>query len=395
MSQYTKLPHRCIFIYIKRHNADVVVGINLHLLSLSTGNPHPLAHTPLISVDYNGRDGHLGVRADISRETLGFMAYLEFFEGISELWVWDWKHGRLRLVSTEEHDLESKLITSKNAYSNEDSDNLENLVTESMTFHILDHKRILLPIIVEEGGEEVARAALYILDCSHEYPYRSAFDKCPRLATLYLPHLAEQADYVQFYCVANTPSPSSGFESFTPDPSLRVVAFQIGISADPLQRPTYFYLFVQAETLLHYCSRTGADAIVVEWEDWGPDACLIAKPGDPEIWLVDEVCHKRCLVMERNKGSDEDAPMAIMVYDFSPRPVLRYDSASKERQGKWEFYFESHALEDRTLWRSGVVKSGLPFRKIDTGFLAHPIDVPEDTKEHALTGNFYLTCNNM
>jgi hypothetical protein len=82
-----------------RYQGDIVVGINLHLLSLTTGLPHPQARTPLISVNYDGRVGRLGVRADISQDLLGFMAHLEFFEGISELWVWNWKCGTLYLVS--------------------------------------------------------------------------------------------------------------------------------------------------------------------------------------------------------------------------------------------------------------------------------------------------------
>lgn len=81
-----------------RFEAEVIVGVNLHLLSLTTGLPHPLAHEPLISIDYDGRNKSLGVRTDISQGLLGFMIYLEFFEGISELWVWDWKHATLRLV---------------------------------------------------------------------------------------------------------------------------------------------------------------------------------------------------------------------------------------------------------------------------------------------------------
>jgi hypothetical protein len=268
-----------------------------------------------------------------------------------------------------------------------------------MTFHFLDNQRILLPMIVEAAGGEVARAALYIFDCEHENPQRTSFDQCPRLATFYLPHLTDQADYVQFYCVANTPSPvarpsHSNRDAFSPDPSLRIIAFQIGISADPYRRPSYFYLFVHAETLLRFCSSDHPEGTVVEWEQWASKARFVRKPGDAEIWLVDEVCHKRCLIMERNQGSDEDAPMAIMVYDFSPTPVLRYGAETRERRGKWKYHLQPQALRNKTLWRSGVVVTDLPYRKVNTGFVAHPIDVPEDTKEHALTGNFYLTCNN-
>ena len=254
-------------------------------------------------------------------------------------------------------------------------------------------------MIVEEPGSEVARAALYIFDCTQEDLSRTTFDRRRRLATFYLPHLADRADYVQFFCVANTPSPGItphgvNPEAFCPDPSLRVIAFQIGISADFYRRPSYFYLFARAEAFLRHCASHEVEGVVVEWESWASQARLIRKPGDADIWLVDEVSHTRCLVMERQQSSDEDAPMAIMIYDFAPMPVLRYDSATRARRGKWEYFMEPTARKDQTMWRDGVVRTNLPFRKVNTGFVAHPIDVPDDTKEHALTGNFYLTCNN-
>ena len=46
------------------------------------------------------------------------------------------------------------------------------------------------------------------------------------------------------------------------------------------------------------------------------------------------------------------------------------------------------------LWVDKEVESGLGYRKLDTGFVAHPIDIPGETKEHALTGEYYLQCDN-
>lgn len=124
---------------------------------------------------------------------------------------------------------------------------------------------------------------------------------------------------------------------------------------------------------------------------------MIPKPGEPDIWLLDEASHKQCLVMERQMEDmdeeDEDAPMPIMIYDFPTVASMRYEVSSGERLGKWRYMLEPKVLVDR-MWADGEVRSGLAYRKLDTGFVAHPIAIPGEMKEPALTGEYYLQCDN-
>lgn len=275
-------------------------------------------------------------------------------------------------------------------------------ITGAITFHFLDDRRILVPII-EESEENAPYAALYVYDCSRPMPGRTVLELIPRVATFHLPVLAETSEYAQLYCVANIPSapPTLGTgHSFAPDPALDIVALQVGINpitSSVSAHPEYFYLFVHAGTLLAHCAPDGAG---LAWADWAHAARLIRKPGDPEIWLLDEASGPRCLVME-SITDEVDAPMAIMVYDFAPRAALRHDmlraadgAGDGAEAGRWQYVLGETVLEDRQMWETRVVKSELPYRKLDTGFVAHPVEVDGDTKEHALSGNCYFVCDN-
>lgn len=298
----------------------------------------------------------------------------------------------------------NKLAVTQNGYNNveyEDS-KLVDVITGTISFKLLDAHRVLLPVI-EETADYAASTALYIFDCRRTISGRNTYKHISRSNTTFLlPSLSSRAAFVQFYCVRNTPPPTTSTATFHPDPALNIIAFQIGImdvTASPTPKNTsYFYLFVHTESLLRRCDADSSCSYI--WDnDWRQDALIIPKPGDRDIWLLDEVSHKQCLVMERRmedmdeEDEDSDAPMPIMIYDFPTIASMRYELSSGKSLGKWRYMLEPKVLVDR-MWEDGEVRSGLAYRKLDTGFVAHPIDIPGEMKEHALTGEYYLQCDN-
>ena len=255
---------------------------------------------------------------------------------------------------------------------------------------------MLIPIIEESEGIN-SQAALYTFDCREVPPGRKALHELISCGTLFLlPPLAQGLEYIQFYCIANTPPPLVPDSPFRPDPALRLVVFQVGVNnlatSITLEGTTYYYLFVRSETLLRH-EKYGPTWGGYRWEtQWGRDALLIQKPGDPDIWLADEASNDRCLIMESHTsdGDEPDPPMSIMLYEFPPAEALRRDLAHGQGAGKWEYVMGPHMLADESVWQRKQVKSGLPFRKVDTGLVAYPLVMPGEMKEHAITGDFYL-----
>ncbi|KIP03342.1 hypothetical protein PHLGIDRAFT_244364 [Phlebiopsis gigantea 11061_1 CR5-6] len=192
---------------------DVIVGMRVHLLSLHTGKPHPHAQVPVFTVDYSDNDGRIGVNAECCGDSLGVMVTTRFFDGICELLVWNWKTGQLRLdIYNMMYDAEPWLDKFIGANS----------------FHFLDADHVLVPTIEENKGIN-SRAVLHMFDCREISPARKALRDLISCGTAFiLPPLAQNFEYTQFDCAANIPPPLAPTSPFHPDPTLRMVVFQLG-----------------------------------------------------------------------------------------------------------------------------------------------------------------------
>ena len=74
--------------------------MELVLLSLSTGQPHPLAPKTPIMAPIEERDLEEDRCMDIliSDDYIGMMVYEDIETRFTELWVWDWRKGDTVLV---------------------------------------------------------------------------------------------------------------------------------------------------------------------------------------------------------------------------------------------------------------------------------------------------------
>lgn len=76
------------------------VKLEVHLLSLSTGSPHPSAVQSVINLEHSWGNG-ITYQSAVCGSGLAIMAVVQCHnsEQGSELWVLEWETGSLRLVS--------------------------------------------------------------------------------------------------------------------------------------------------------------------------------------------------------------------------------------------------------------------------------------------------------
>lgn len=144
------------------------------------------------------------------------------------------------------------------------------------------------------------------------------------------------------------------------------------------EKPIY-HLFVHNGTLESFC-REGMQDVEIAWEEWASHARFMVKPGAESLWLGGNVSHTRILLPETRPLEDETQapeedeenwPAADMVYDFPPPAALRRAVHLRENREPWEYILEPEVLEPGTFFKSKIV-SGLPYRKVDTGFVDLP-----------------------
>lgn len=294
-----------------------------------------------------------------------------------------------------------------------------------MSFEFLNEHQILLPVI-ERKGPNGGFAALYILDCTSMIPERTPFQEVPRIATFHLPKPRDEAYYTQLFVVTNPNGAIQDPSNDVPilhDPALRLLAFQLrvcGLSpwmvslltqntnntndsvTDQSSLATgvegeedddgdeeeeedevyddddeeeddeymYMYLFVHVGTLESHANR-GVPGGDVRWEDWASRARLMRARGDTSIWLYDCVSHRRCLLTDRKPDADGHGT-PIKLYDFPPPSFFRAPGMIASHvdggdHGQWQHVVEQEVVKHVGIFPTEVV-SGLPYRKIDTGY---------------------------
>lgn len=70
--------------------------VKLHLVTLSTGKPHPLAENPVLLIP--DRFSWMGPLFTLSGDYLCAISALESCDDDTAVWVWNWKTGKLHIV---------------------------------------------------------------------------------------------------------------------------------------------------------------------------------------------------------------------------------------------------------------------------------------------------------
>ncbi|KAJ7781280.1 hypothetical protein B0H16DRAFT_1497782 [Mycena metata] len=223
----------------------------VHLLSLKTGRPHPLARQPRLSaeLDSPGPSLSYSFQIRIFGEHIGVMTEPE--DEMLELHVWEWKTGLLKKHICQDH------ITS---------------------FAFLDHRRLLL------SGFADLRAELRILeinDCQTDTP---SF-------TFLLPELSLDP-YDMDMTIQTEPAPSWPVNARPAEPlatshddRLFVVSLG-GWDSIPGHEPA-FMLCVQLSTMLNLMDEpvNRAGHHTISWEQWGLSTRMLRVPSLPDTWV--------------------------------------------------------------------------------------------------------------
>lgn len=282
------------------------------------------------------------------------------------------------------------------------------------------------------GGE----AALYVYDCSQAVEGPVRYCDVPRVATFRLPPLAPGAEYTQNYCCSSEYSGvarSMQHQPFVPDPALRLLAFQIDVTnydpwplnehqaatstvsteerAEEVATGTDYdsqlpideeedhsyrndwdrrdfcrlLLFAHAGSFLRFCNldAPGAD---IPWERWAPYARLMPKPADN--WLYNSPQAWRICTTENLPDDRDDS---VMLYDFAPPCALRRAAACVSAGlDPWEYVLGPSVVVREALF-DGEVRSGLPFRRVNTGLIDSISVMPGERHSYRLMDDCILS----
>lgn len=265
--------------------------------------------------------------------------------------------------------------------------------TVSTSAELLNDQLLLIPVIEgydRNSCEDHGTPSLYVYNCSRKIEGRVPYQDVPRVATFRFPQLAEGAGCRQICSTADEhgiPRFLCVHKPFVPDPALRLVAFQLELcnnvessgetlddsededddcscaSYDPYgEGIARLLLFVHAGTFARFCNPNSPGA-EVPWEAWAPNARLMLKPS--EDWLNKDKNHRRIFMPEGPLG----VPAIVMLYDFAPPYALRRAVLTgNEAIEPWEYVIDPTVLAHTELFKD-TVSSGLPFRKVNTGYI--------------------------
>ncbi|OBZ68672.1 hypothetical protein A0H81_11045 [Grifola frondosa] len=261
----------------------LTVFVNLHLIQISKGTPHPLASEAVLRITEApiAVIHHCFISIEIIGDTLGII--LTFisadFHERTEVYFYDWKSGK-KIASRD---------TPPETY---------------FSFVFISQDMLSCPAVPKIAWSYVASAQPSLI--------------------LDLPQLSNGYHVTQIMC-RSEPKPYASFDytsplncttPFQPNGSDAVVLFDIHIT-HPFNIHDFFTLVVHRSSLLALLDdmpTTMPSTLSVPWSIWGPKICRwLPNEGIPNTWITVS-CGQRYITME--KESEDDA-RPITVYDFN------------------------------------------------------------------------------
>ncbi|KAF8211276.1 hypothetical protein K438DRAFT_1807028 [Mycena galopus ATCC 62051] len=260
----------------------VVVEVNssstiTHLISLTTGGPHPLARNPRLSRDFRKRPGQFQIR--IFGEYVGVMTESGEVSEVGLL-VWEWKSSVLK----------------------------KHLYEDDMTsFAFLDDRMLLI------SAWDTSGPVLRVLEIE-----RPAEPDLFRSFSLGLPALSNDVETFEIDMLIQTEPPTSWTteslldEPFTTSHSDRLFVVSFRTWDTFRDSEPSFMLCVRLSTILSLMENPPAGTVnhLVLWDQWGPSSTrMLRLPVLPDPWVC-FVYGQRCVI--------QTTPARCQILDFNP-----------------------------------------------------------------------------
>ncbi|KAJ7047414.1 hypothetical protein C8F04DRAFT_1058758 [Mycena alexandri] len=265
-------------------------SVVIHLLSLKTGRPHPLARQPRLSAELNSPSPSATYfyQIRIFGEYIGVMT--EHEDEILELHVWEWKTGTLKKHIFEEH------ITS---------------------FAFLDHQRLLV------SGFADLHPELRVLEINDSPTDTTSF-------TFVLPELSlDPSDMeinIQTEPPPSWPANARLAEPFTTSHTDRLFVVSLG-GWD--SHELAFMLCIQLSTILNLMDKpmNSAGHHTISWEQWGPSTRMLRVPKLPEGWVC-YVYGQRCVIQT---DKTQWKILDFNQFDLDPQSRIKHEKTVDRR----------------------------------------------------------------
>nr|VWO96278.1 STE12 [Ganoderma boninense] len=295
-------PAQDLLIVIEQFETNTAI-CRVHLRSFATGAPHPAA-PPTAMLTHEPEISAFSYVIHILEGTLGILMSSMDFDDPSELLIWNWKTGQLRLHIIGPGLQSWAFLTSR--------------------FLLLAH-----------GGELIDEPRLLIIDLDSPQPSTpTLFTEADYVCAFCYPPFSNEITVLSM-CIRSSPTPT-----WRPSPALSVP-----FSVDPADRlfVVKFTLIdsddedamlslVPASTLLHAIATLKTGRVIIPWAEWGPHGSrLMEAPGTDALTELYNVYGTRVAHMEREW--DEAARQLhrfVVVRDFNQLAIRKAAASAAE-----------------------------------------------------------------
>ncbi|GJE92269.1 hypothetical protein PsYK624_084230 [Phanerochaete sordida] len=337
-------------------SGEVLSGLKIDSLSLSTGQRHPAGRQQPIELAFAFPVTFVtDMRLYISDHHIAVILFhLGNPMSHSEIWLWDWKTGELKL----------------NIYG---VPKIGRVLASSLVF--LDATHILVPLWTPMGPLQDAYIMhLRVFSFEPGDALRRTFEDTEAVAVFMLPELGQRVNVLKLDGGGNPftqhPPPTDSEAPFEADMCSRIFVLNIVLETSS-DRQLYFHLFAPMAVFERSCAVRRLH--VVDWDSWADEARLVRK--QPRGMVSDgHIFQNRALFPElRDSGGSEETESTdstrFVIYDFSLPAALRRDAQSQKFRN-CEYFLEPTELDNEgNAWGHPITTGqSLPFRKIWTPF---------------------------
>ncbi|EKM54550.1 uncharacterized protein PHACADRAFT_210348 [Phanerochaete carnosa HHB-10118-sp] len=337
---------------------------NLHLRSLESNVLHPLGSSVKMSAPLGTRELQEDCCLDmmISDDYIGMMIYEETLLRFTELWIWNWKTGDVKL----------------NVHGN-----LEHGYS-SHSFMFIGTGQLLVPIITTADDfdpDAEVKGVLPVFDCATTRSRPCTYEHALKHYATTVFHLPATRRGVECARLDLFGTPYASLPRgahrkldvpYYASPEDQLLAFRLWMlkSTDEWK---HYTLFVSSRTLRDVArtTRLGASrserTVVVEWDAWASMSRMV-----PEIRTMHHahLSQMRCIIAEpapsRSHGRKQDV---LCLYEFASPLLLRKELSNPVCPGSvagvadLPFYgLGSSEINHLDVWTKPI-KTALPFRK--------------------------------
>lgn len=362
------------FEYRRYHDRLRIAEWEVHAFSISDGGRHPQASKePVVIIP--GRTQHVDSMQLELRITDGHVGVILLSEFYAELWVLDWRTGDLKLVRTYFDKVKPSEFACEQNLWGSDAIEYPGMLTSSFVF--IERQLVVVPTWTNVRTKSRARIALRVFDYDSKAPQRTRLEDAPSVATFELPELSRGAIVLHVEaagCPYSAYGPPAALNApFHCEPSPQLLAVSIYLEAGDNYGQSLaleYQLFMLSDTI---AQRYGSAPQVLPWDRWCDEVRLVHIAAEHMV-TDDHIFHTRCIfpVADYDAGySPYDARQRdrarLVIYDFAPSAVLRYDSLSS-RFANCAYVFEPSVVEQEHVWKAKTITSGsaCPYRKIWT-----------------------------